>query len=168
MKLLTLTLLALALLLFEVSARAEGNCPPGYYPIGGQGVQGCAPYPNQAQPQQQRPAPALQPQQWESRWGAIVTDGVKGVIGSASGMSGQAQAEQSAMADCQAKGGSDCKLAVSYANGCGAMVVGDKRFNVDRGSTEEAAIQASMKTCNAEDTNCRVYFTTCSLAKRIP
>ena len=23
-------------------AFAEGNCPPGYYPIGGQGVQGCA------------------------------------------------------------------------------------------------------------------------------
>ena len=24
-------------------ASAEGNCPPGFYPIGGQGVQGCAP-----------------------------------------------------------------------------------------------------------------------------
>lgn len=27
------------------SALAEGNCPPGFYPIGGQGVQGCAPIP---------------------------------------------------------------------------------------------------------------------------
>lgn len=27
------------------SALAEGNCPPGMYPIGGQGVQGCAPIP---------------------------------------------------------------------------------------------------------------------------
>ncbi len=26
---------------------AEGNCPPGYYPIGGQGAVGCAPINNQ-------------------------------------------------------------------------------------------------------------------------
>ncbi len=26
-------------------AYAEGGCPPGSYPIGGQGVQGCAPIP---------------------------------------------------------------------------------------------------------------------------
>ena len=27
---------------------AEGNCPPGYYPIGGQGARGCAPIPSGA------------------------------------------------------------------------------------------------------------------------
>lgn len=26
-------------------AKAEGNCPPGFYPVGGRGVQGCAPIP---------------------------------------------------------------------------------------------------------------------------
>lgn len=29
-------------------AWAEGNCPPGYYPIGGQGARGCAPIPGGA------------------------------------------------------------------------------------------------------------------------
>ena len=71
------------------------------------------------------------------------------------------------MDDCVSKGGTDCKLAVSYANACGAMVLGDHRFNVDRGETLEAAIRASMKTCSAEDTHCHVYFTTCSPAQRI-
>ena len=27
------------------NVHAEGNCPSGYYPVGGQGVQGCAPIP---------------------------------------------------------------------------------------------------------------------------
>ncbi|TGS15267.1 DUF4189 domain-containing protein, partial [Mesorhizobium sp. M1C.F.Ca.ET.187.01.1.1] len=27
------------------TASAEGRCPPGQYPIGGQGVGGCAPIP---------------------------------------------------------------------------------------------------------------------------
>lgn len=30
---------------FQSAAFAEGGCPPGQYPIGGQGVQGCAPIP---------------------------------------------------------------------------------------------------------------------------
>ena len=163
MKLLSLILLTLGLLLCWLPAWAEGNCPSGYYPIGGQGVQGCAPYPGQGAQQ----APAVRPAQWQSRWGAIVTDEVSGIVGSSTGMYGQAQAEQAAMADCQSKGGNACKLAVSYANGCGVMAVGDKLFNVDRAETLDAAIQATMKTCNAQDTHCRVYFTNCSLPKLI-
>lgn len=30
---------------FMENAAKEGNCPPGFFPIGGQGVQGCAPIP---------------------------------------------------------------------------------------------------------------------------
>lgn len=35
----------LALAAFSGHAFAEGGCPAGQYPIGGQGVQGCAPIP---------------------------------------------------------------------------------------------------------------------------
>lgn len=39
-------LFLLPLLYISVStAHAEGGCPPGMYPIGGQVVQGCAPIP---------------------------------------------------------------------------------------------------------------------------
>lgn len=43
-----ISLISLTLFSLTMSgvAHAEGNCPPGYYPVGGQGVQGCAPIPN--------------------------------------------------------------------------------------------------------------------------
>ncbi len=33
----------MVMLLLPSIALAEGNCPPGHYPIGGPGVMGCAP-----------------------------------------------------------------------------------------------------------------------------
>lgn len=62
-------LLLVLFVLFPCAARAGGSCPPGQYPIGGEGVQGCAPVPgggageNGASP---RPT-----EKWEARWGAI-------------------------------------------------------------------------------------------------
>lgn len=41
--------LAWFVLAFSASAMAEQGCPPGQYPIGGQGVAACAPMP-QASP----------------------------------------------------------------------------------------------------------------------
>lgn len=48
------------------SALAEGNCPPGMYPIGGQGVQGCAPIPGAAgaSTSPSTPAPARPLGEW--------------------------------------------------------------------------------------------------------
>jgi hypothetical protein len=37
-------------LVYGSKVQAEGNCPEGYFPIGGQGVQGCAPIPVQQRP----------------------------------------------------------------------------------------------------------------------
>ncbi|WP_313051228.1 hypothetical protein [Stenotrophomonas cyclobalanopsidis] len=34
--------------MLPLTALAEGNCPQGMYPIGGQGVQGCSPIPQNA------------------------------------------------------------------------------------------------------------------------
>lgn len=38
-----LVLCAAVVAFSSVDLHAEGNCPPGYYPIGGQGGAGCAP-----------------------------------------------------------------------------------------------------------------------------
>lgn len=99
---------------------------------------------------------------WESRWGAIATDEVKGIFGSSTGMSEREEARRSALENCTAKGGAHCELAVSYSNSCSAVVIGDKGFHVDWASTEENAIRASMKTCGTGDANCRTFFTSCS------
>ncbi|MEP6898065.1 MAG: DUF4189 domain-containing protein [Rhodanobacter sp.] len=151
---------------------AEGNCPPGYYPIGtppGQGgPQGCAPIPGENNNSQQQVQNRPPPPQWTSRWGAIATDGEKGSLGTITGAATRSEAEQEAMTDCQSKGGSHCKIDVSYSNGCAAMVVDDDGYNVESDATADKAIQSSMSTCTkAGRTNCHVYYSACSPAARI-
>jgi Domain of unknown function (DUF4189) len=107
-------------------ARSEGGtCLNGYYPANSPGVMGCAPIPGYNN-QQQQAAPQPPPPKWADRWGAISTDAVHGVVGATSGMPTGEAAEQGSIVGCRVKGGTDCKLQVSYVNGCGAMVVGDK------------------------------------------
>jgi hypothetical protein len=61
------------LLLAPLGAFAEGRCPPGQFPVGGQGMLGCAPIPGgsgaAAGPSAPRPTG-----KWETRWGAIAED----------------------------------------------------------------------------------------------
>jgi hypothetical protein len=141
---------------------AEGNCPPGYSPIGatgGQaGPQGCAPTPGYNQ--------ALATH-WEDRWGAIFTDAEKGILGAVSNMPSEDQARQAAMADCQTKGGTQCKFQFDYKNKCAAMVLGDKVFNVSGGDTAADAIQSGIKRCSVQSANCHAYYSACSPAAKV-
>jgi hypothetical protein len=124
----------------------------------------CGPAPGS----QQSPQASGPSVEWEYRWGAIATDGVKGVLGTSTGEKSQKRAESKALADCKAKGGSPCKIQVSYANGCGAMVVGSSGFSTSFGGTKEEAINKSMAICSSDgDTQCHVYYTDCSLPKRV-
>jgi hypothetical protein len=158
-------LLLLSGLLFFSVVHAEGNCPDGYYPLGtpGGGWQGCAPLPGNDPAYQHAPQ-----EKWADQWMAIATDSVKGTLGTSIGMPDRYKAEQVAIADCQTKGGIQCKLDVSYGNGCAAMVVGDGGYNSNGAATLDKATRLSMKTCtNAGHTNCHVYYSACSLPKRI-
>jgi len=107
------------------------------------------------------------PEKWESRWGAIAVDTVNGVIGSVTGMQGQEQARQGAIIDCRTKGGADCKLALSFSNGCGVMALGDTIYQVEGGATVDEAVKKSMRECKASSPNCHVRYTICSPAVRI-
>lgn len=62
-----------ALMLAPVSVQAEGgSCPPGYYPIGGQGYQGCAPIPG-GEGEETPGAPPQRPQTFHERAAASHT-----------------------------------------------------------------------------------------------
>ncbi|MFC4765256.1 DUF4189 domain-containing protein [Dyella koreensis] len=104
---------------------------------------------------------------WASKWGAIATDTPTGTLGISTDASSQDEAEQKALEDCQAKSGSKCKLQLSYANGCGVMVLGNKGFNTQTASTLEGAKKSGMDMCNAESDGCHVYYSGCSLPQRI-
>jgi hypothetical protein len=174
----TVKALGLLALLFLVSApikaqthacggaRAGNEVQVGEAP-GGNGV---APTPlcdwvNSNQPQRSQPLPP--PPQWATRWGAMATDGPGGHLGSVVGLSSKADAQRAAIADCQAKGGTHCAIEVAYDNECAAMVLGDNLHNITADVTLDRAIQSSMKSCSASDTNCHVYYTACSLPQRI-
>ncbi len=163
------TWLLIIVLLFPMKlVHAEGNCPTGYYPIGapsGQGgPQGCAPVPAYTNNQQQA-QPESQPR-WSNRWGAIAVDVKMGILGAAVGMAGQETAKQFAISECQAKGGTQCKLENSYGNACAAMIVGDTSLRINSATTMDEAVALGIKPCAAESKNCHVYYSACSMPVR--
>jgi hypothetical protein len=158
-------LLAGLLFLIAGVVHAEGGCPDGYYPIGApqgqQGPQGCAPIPGYSQEpiEPQQPSP-----QWISQWAAIATYAPTGVLGVSINLPSQNSAESAAISDCRSKGGLECKIEAAYTNGCSAVVVGDKGYNVTTKATLNEAIQSGMETCTNEGgVGCHVYYSACSL-----
>jgi hypothetical protein len=145
---------------------AQAACSPGTVPYGaGQGQNVCGPDNNQQHLQRQQQQP---PPQWSRRWGAIATDGAGGHFGATAGVSTQGMAKQVALADCQSKGGTQCAIEVAYDNECAAMVIGDKGHNSGAAPTLDRAIQLGLDACARNgDTNCRVYYSACSLPVRI-
>ncbi|RQU80125.1 DUF4189 domain-containing protein [Burkholderia cenocepacia] len=143
----------------SITAHAQVACPSGWIPYS---ATSCGPAPRaQAAPTQQASTFSL-----ATTWGAIATDGVKGVLGTAIGGESERGAAHTAMADCQAKGGTTCKVQLTYSNGCGAMIVGSKGFSTAGAGTKEEAIQKGMAICQTDgDTACRLYYTDCSLPK---
>ncbi|MBD8873462.1 DUF4189 domain-containing protein [Rhodanobacter sp. DHB23] len=127
----------------------------------------CVP-PDVAMPGYQQQAPQPPPQKWVDHWGAIATYEPNGSLGAATNMPSQNSAEQAALADCQSKHGSACKIQLSYRNQCAAMVVSGKGYNVTPAATVDLAVAKGMNTCtNSGDPNCHVYYTACSLPTRI-
>ncbi len=99
-------------------AYAEGGCPPGQYPIGGQGAVACAPMPqNNSQPQA-RPLG-----EWIKTWGAIASGSVDSIVnyGVSTGKISKAEAEEYALAECSSHGEQNCKVNLTYRNQCAAV-----------------------------------------------
>jgi hypothetical protein len=148
-------------------AHAEGGCPPGQYPQQGQGWQTCVPIPtSDAGPQRSQPVHV--PSKSLDQWQAIATDTTVGVIGTSADKTTWGTAESAAISDCQQKGGTDCKIDISYANGCVALVFGNALKNSKGGSNQKQAEGRAMDQCNKDDTNCRVIYSACSLPIEVP
>ena len=146
------------------AAFAEGNCPPGQYPIGGGGAVGCAPMPagtSDLAPSGPR---------WADRWGAISIDGTakEGGIGTVNGYPSKRSAEKAALAQCRASGGTKaCKVNLSYYNQCGVIAWGDSYLTTQGGPTVEVASKIGLANCNQKTSNCTIYYSGCSLPERV-
>ena len=155
------------LLLFGTAVHAENGCPSGMIPANGTNINSCVPIPPGYYSDQQQAKPP--PPQWKSQWGAIASDAPKGILGTATDMASRSEAGQLAQADCQAKGGAPCKLEITYDNECVTLAVGSKGYSINTGNTAETANKLAITTCSADgdDSECRVYYSDCSLPVQI-
>jgi hypothetical protein len=160
MKELKALLLLGLLLLFSGVAHAGGNCPDGTYqstPPDAPQVY-CAPIPVN---KNGKPVPI--PQR-ATHWGAIATEqSLSNKIGTAVDLPTKGQAEQAALEQCAANGGQDCKVQVSYGNGCAALIANDVAFLANADVSIQHAVQAGMDTCGkAGHGACHVVYSGCS------
>jgi hypothetical protein len=151
---------AVGLLLVIGGARGEGRCPLGQYPIGGQGVQGCAPIPNYGGTSQPRiPTPRPQPTgEWIKTWGAIA-NGTNGEGGVSVGKLSKHDAEMEAIFQCQRGGGVNCRPTFSYENQCVALTedTGNGASSIER--AQELAIDSCKKRGKEK---CEIVYSACS------
>ena len=149
--------------LISSTVHAEGGCPPGSYPQQGQGWQTCVPIPGYSEGQDQVTPPPL----WQSRWQAISTDVDKAVLGRSINAATQAEAETLALKDCQSQGGPNCKIAISYGNGCVALAAGDVLVSTGSGGSKSEAEATALGKCGTGAKDCRVYYSACSPPVRV-
>lgn len=156
-----------ALMLFSKISYAEGNCPPGYYPTGGDaaGWHGCAPMDGGIS-NQSEDAPQEAQEEWEDRWGAIAT--ANGAFGVSVSKKNKEQAAQGALTECRRNAGKEaCKLKPPYYNQCAALAWGDTTNIVARGPDLHEVEQRAVDLCSKETRNCRIYYSACSLPVRV-
>ncbi|MFB5854793.1 DUF4189 domain-containing protein [Stenotrophomonas maltophilia] len=100
---------------------AEGNCPSGFYPVGGQGVQGCAPIPGAgAGGQQQVGTQASHPTgRWHKTW-ALLRQADKAILVCPSRSSAR-EAQKEALSQCATWGATNSQVKLAYHNQCVAI-----------------------------------------------
>ncbi len=162
------------------SVCAEGRCPPGQFPVGGQGMLGCAPIPvsdgTAGAPQPAAPRPTGK---WETRWGAIAEDSSNLSTGTSTSQKSKRAAVAEAVDDCKRAGGKSCKLRLAYHNQCVAVADPTMEFvrsqpkgtltttNVSAAETEGRARSNAMEECQKAGSGqqCSIVYSACSMSE---
>lgn len=160
-------------------ALAEGGCPPGQYPIGGQGVQGCAPIPGAVS--NGAAAASKQTGKWETRWGAVVEDMKPDpnrplATGYAVSQRSKRVAISAATSQCKKQGGNKCEVRIAYYNQCVALADPDPvNGRIPAGLTSSAvgaenlqkAKGLALDECRSgsNGASCSVTYSGCSMSE---
>ncbi|MBB4131101.1 DUF4189 domain-containing protein [Xanthomonas sp. 3075] len=157
--------LAIALIMYSSAGLAEQGCPPGQYPIGGQGVAACAPIPQNGSTQAARPTG-----KWLKTWGAIASDGGDN-LGVAKNKIKKSEAQKEALEKCRSTSGKECTVDFTYENQCASIAepyVGDKSISgmlsYAGGASKDISSEGAISRCikDNKDTKCRVIYSACS------
>lgn len=141
-----------------------GSCPAGYYPIGGQGVSGCAPIPNYGGGPQER-TEARPTGVWKTTWMAIAIDSEVGDVGTSSGQQTKSGAIREAITRCKNHGATKCE-AMAFHNQCAVtawpMNVGAAAVMAGA-ATVELASTLALKECASKGGGiCNIVTAGCS------
>ncbi|WP_091793258.1 DUF4189 domain-containing protein [Lysobacter sp. yr284] len=109
---------------------------------------------------------------WERRWGAFALDQPTGKIGVATAMGSKPKAEKEALRDCQARGGSGCKVMLAFTNQCGAIasgkdVNGGFEISAAGGVNAAAAKSSALERCGQKAGACEIFLSECSYAEQV-
>ena len=173
------TALLLMLSFFSLSVHAEGRCPPGQFPVGGQGMLGCAPIPGGSGGGEAAPAAPRPTGKWETRWGAIVEDAENNSTGTAASQKSKRAAVSLATERCEQGGGRSCKLRLAYHNQCVALAdpttafvkslpLGARTRNMaSSAETEDLAKSNAMRDCETAGSRqeCYIVYSECSMSE---
>ncbi|MCD0256758.1 DUF4189 domain-containing protein [Xanthomonas melonis] len=156
---------AIALMPCSIAALAEQGCPPGQYPIGGQGVAACAPIPQDGSTQAARPTG-----KWLKTWGAIASDGGDN-LGVAKNKIKKSEAQKEALERCRSTSGKGCTVDFTYENQCASIAepyVGNKSISgmlsYAGGASKDISSEGAISRCikDNKDAKCRVIYSACS------
>ena len=110
---------------------------------------------------------AAPPQErWADRWGAIATDD-NGTAGIVTDITNKRDAQRSAIAECENRGGGNCKVSLAYHNQCAAVAASSSMSFSSSAPTIEEATERSMERCKSAGGECWVYYSGCSLPVRV-
>ncbi|MBV6854413.1 DUF4189 domain-containing protein [Xanthomonas euvesicatoria pv. eucalypti] len=159
------------LIAYSTNVLAEGSCPPGQYPIGGQGIAACAPIP-QGNSSSEQSYPSGK---WVKTWGAVAVGTLNNTpyYGVPTGRKSKSDATKDALNLCAKKGPTNCKVTLTYFNQCAAIAEPqnasgevDMKGNViavGKASLEEAK-QYATEECQKDNktSECKVIYNKCS------
>ncbi|WP_082002552.1 DUF4189 domain-containing protein [Xanthomonas cannabis] len=163
----TMKLLSFVIVFFLMASdvSAEGQCPPGYYPIGGQGVTGCAPISGGDSSSGLPQATG----EWEKRWGAFAIDAAVGVLGASARNKSKSDAKRAAIQDCVGLGGKACKVNFVYHNQCAAVArsIDGGGSTIQGAKSVEEAKKLVLEACesNSKVEKCELIYTECSMSE---
>lgn len=147
-------------------ALAQTGCPQGV----GAGSARCGPGGGTMSPGSSGPRrPSVR---WVSQWGAYAEDSTRAIVGSAVEKRSKRAAERAAIKRCkEIGGGNECKVMMTYTNGCGVVLEPAEPLYVmygvyQWGATVEEALEKGLPQCVEanEGHACKIVHKSCSKA----
>lgn len=112
-------------------------------------------------------APPTPQVRWGDSWGGMASDVENGISGIVTDLASKRQAKRAAIQECKARGGVKCTIAMTYKNQCLVVVDGAGSYFVSSSTIERAARLALEDCTQGGGLSCHVYYSGCSLAKRV-